>query len=304
MAHCPNPTGDRGPVAVARVVLDAFGLVPGDLLGAGGEAHVYALGADRVLRVLHPGGRAEDLRRRRDLVDQLRRSAPAFALPELLEVGEVDGRAYAVERRLPGTSVLDALRRAPGGERPRLVESALEVVAALGDLALGGFAPGPGYGDLLRPDAIGTGTWRAYLAARAAASLARSTPDLRGLDADALADALPEAEAPCFVHLDAYAGNMLAAGARVTAVLDVGATCVAGDRRLDPVSFAVYLAAPEITRSARREDVDVAGRWLRAAGLGDLLDPAQRWLAAYWSAAVDDAAVLAWCRRVLLHRGA
>jgi aminoglycoside phosphotransferase (APT) family kinase protein len=105
------------------------------------------------------------------------------------------------------------------------------------------------------------------------------------------------------VHLDAFAGNLLTDGRRITAVIDIGSTSVAGDRRLDPLSAVVYLVAPEITPGFGAGDVDVARSWLRAAGLQDWFDPARRWLAAFWSAAVDDPNVLGWCRGVLLeHR--
>ena len=93
---------------------------------------------------------------------------------------------------------------------------------------------------------------------------------------------------------------MLTDGARISAVLDIGPTSVAGDRRLDPIAAAAYLASPEITPAATAADVEVAMSWLRAAGLHELFEPARRWLAAFWSAAVDDPRVLAWCRTVLV----
>jgi hypothetical protein len=54
--------------------------------------------------------------------------------------------------------------------------------------------------------------------------------------------------AKSFVHLDAFAGNMLAEGSVVSAVTDFGVTAEAGDARLDPLTAPVYLSAPEITR--------------------------------------------------------
>src|SRR5665213_211666 len=69
---------DPGVVSVLR----ELGITADALLGHGGEAWVYALGDDRVVRVLHPGGSAEDLLRRQRLVDGLSQSPPPFALPE------------------------------------------------------------------------------------------------------------------------------------------------------------------------------------------------------------------------------
>ncbi len=140
-----------------------------------------------------------------------------------------------------------------------------------------------------------------YLERRAATNLARSIRELRSIDPIAVADGLPNTTAPAFVHLDAFAGNMLTDGARITAVLDVGSTSIAGDRRLDPLAAAVYLASPQITPTATAADLDVAVSWLRAADLLDWFEPARRWLAAYWSAAIDHPQLLEWCRDVLLH---
>ncbi len=132
----------------------------------------------------------------------------------------------------------DASARAP------LIEAHLDAVALLGDLPL---APRAGYGDLISEEPVIAATWAAYLEQRARLNLARSVPELRSIDATGLAAALPEAEGPAFVHLDAWVGNLLTDGAAITAVIDVGPTSVVGDRRLDPVSAVVYLAAPEIS---------------------------------------------------------
>jgi aminoglycoside phosphotransferase (APT) family kinase protein len=284
---------DAGLVAV----LNRFAVGADAMLGHGGEAWVYALDDERVLRVLHAGGRTDDVTRRQVLVDELVRSAPAFALPEVVDMGELDGRVYAIERRLPGRSVMDELRVSEGRARARLIEAHLDAAAALGDLHL---EPRDTYGDLIADDPITTPTWRAYLEQRAATNLAASLPEFRSIDAAALASALPEPSAPAFVHLDTFAGNMLTDGSRITAVLDFGPTTVAGDRRLDPLSAAVYLASPDITPAAVPADVDVAMSWLRTAGLDGLYEPARRWLAAFWSFAVDDPRVLRFCRDVLV----
>jgi len=285
--------GDAGLAAV----LDAFDVGAGDLLGRGGEARVYALDAARVLRVAHPGGRADELVARAALLERLRRGNPPFALPTVLEVGELSGRVFAVERRLPGKPLTEVLAIVDAAARPALVEAYLEAASALGDLPLGG---PPSYGELLPFDAIESDTWAGYLERRAAANLAGSSAELRRVDAAAVARTLPEAAAPAFVHLDAFAGNMLTDGAAVTAVLDIGTCAVAGDRRFNVLAAACYLEAPEITPTATAADAALARRWLDARGLGALLGPTRRWLAAYWSAAVDDAALLRWCRRVLL----
>jgi aminoglycoside phosphotransferase (APT) family kinase protein len=230
-------------------------------------------------------------------VTELRAGDVPFALPDVLEVGEHAGRSYAIERRLPGAPLLQLLRTVDGAARDELVEHHLDAVAQLATLPL---EAREWFGDLLADPPLRCATWPRYLRARAADNLGRSTPEFAAVDAGALADALPDVTTGRFVHLDAFAGNVLAEDTMITAVLDIGATSVVGDARLDPVAAAVYLVAPEITPTATARDAEVATSWLRASGLADCFVPAQRWLAAFWSFAVDDVALHAWCRRILL----
>jgi hypothetical protein len=258
---------------------------------------VYALDDERVLRILRDGGCKADVLRRMALVAELARSQPAYRLPEVLDVGEVDGRTYAIERRLPARSMLEELGHIDGPARERLIEAYLDTSASLGDLHLPAHT---GFGELIADDSIVAPTWRAYLQERAARNLARSVPELRQVDAVGLADALPDASTPSFVHLDAFAGNFLTDGVRITAVLDFGASSLAGDRRLDPIASAVYLSDPYLTPTATPHDVDVALAWLRTHGLAEWLEPGRRWLAAYWSFEADNPKSIAWCSDVLL----
>ncbi|MGO9457872.1 MAG: phosphotransferase family protein [Acidimicrobiales bacterium] len=287
----PNLPGDR----TFETIVAKLDLIRAAVLGHGGEAWVLALGGDRVVRILHPGTPSGVLVRRQELVDELARANATFRLPELVEVGEEGRRAYGIERRLPGRSVLKVLPTVDGDRRSRLIESYLEAVSTLGDLHLD---PRGWYGELMGPDPLTAPTWREYLARRAAVSLSRF-PGFAELDPEELADQLPEPAGPAFVHLDAFTGNVLTDGDAITAVIDVGTTSVVGDRRLDPLSAVVYLGSPRITPVATTRDRQVALAWLRDAGLADWLEPARRWLAAFWTFAVDDANVIAWCRKVL-----
>lgn len=280
-------------------VLRALGVRPDALLGRGGEAGVYAVDDERVVRILHAGQDTNGIRSRQQLVAELGSRGAPFALPEVLDVGEVAGRAFSVERRLPGRPLTEALATLTGAARAELVEHHLEAAAALGSLHLGDRG---WFGELLGERPLRSSTWTAYLHERATASLLRSTPDLRGIDAAALADALPGVDVPAFVHLDAFAGNMLSSGTTITAVLDIGVTSLAGDPRFDPVACAAYVSSPLITPGATSRDADVARSWLRAAGLLEMLEPVQRWLAAFWASAVDDVDLHRWCRSVLVDR--
>jgi len=245
------------------------------------------------------------LRARQELVDELAATGTPFLLPELGTIGEVNGRWYAVERRLLGQPVSEVLATLEGRDRDLLIERYMEATAALGTLHL---EPRSYWGEIIGHDAVRAASWRAYLHKRAASSLGCSGLPLPGDAperlASALAEGLPEAEEAAFVHLDAFAGNVLAVGTAITSVIDIGVTSVAGDSRLDPLSAVVYLAAPQITPAATPRDIEVATSFLRENGLEDWLLPARDWLAAYWSFAVSDRKLYEWCRTVLKERGA
>jgi aminoglycoside phosphotransferase (APT) family kinase protein len=276
-------------------ILARFGLDRSALLGHGGEAWVFAIDEEKVVRILRPGAPMEEVAHRQELVDELAQAKPPFGLPEVLEVKQEGERVYTIERRLCGRSVMDVLPTLSGRQRSALIESYLEAVAALGDLHLG---PRGWYGELLGPDPLTASTWREYLARRAAANLS-TFPEFRDVDPEKLAELLPEPDRPSFVHLDAFAGNVLTDGEAITAVIDVGVTSVVGDRRLDALSAVVYLASPRITPTATARDRDIALAWLRDVGLEEWFEPARHWLAALWCFAADDANVIAWCREVL-----
>jgi hypothetical protein len=275
-------------------VLGHLGVAPGSLLGHGGEAWVYALDADRVVRVLHEGGTLEQVARNRALVEELRTPPPSFALPDVLEVGECGGRVYTVERRLPGRPMLEALDDLTGRARDELIEAHLEAAASLGALSL---QPREFVGDLAAPTPIRAPTWASYLERKAAVAL--TAGGVTGIDAAAIARALPEPDDVGFVHLDAFAGNLMVDGPRVTAVLDVGTSCVRGDTRFNALGAFVYLEAPVTTPNATARDRAIGRAWLAAHGLEGLLAPCRAWLAAYWAFEADDPKIRSWVSSVL-----
>ncbi|HSP02412.1 MAG TPA: aminoglycoside phosphotransferase family protein [Acidimicrobiales bacterium] len=281
-----------------QVVLDHFGIGAGALLGEGGEARVFALDADRVLRIPHGRTSTDDLEARRALLDAVA-GASVVALPEVLEHRAVADRLVVVERRLPGRNALQVLGE-DCADRAALVRHHLDVAASIAALP----CPTDRFGELWGAAAITSDRFRSWAIARLEASLERGGNRFAHLDVTGLTDelcaALPTREptSPVLVHLDAYLGNMLADGDRITAVLDFGPMAIGGPAHLDPLSAVAYLA-PEITPTANDDDRAVARAWASDRGLLDALAPAERWVAAYWTFATDDEALQRWCRRIL-----
>jgi aminoglycoside phosphotransferase (APT) family kinase protein len=277
-----------------------FGVSRDALLGIGGEACVFALGRDRILRVHHPGATRDAVARRARLLEELNLSASEvpFSIPRVVETHEAHGRLVTIEPRLPGRPLLHVLGEVTGAERDHLLVRFLDCSTRMHALRV----DRPWYGDLCEPAPVRARSYRAYLERRARKSLDAAGDDLARIDAAQLSAALPEPDRPSFVHLDLYPGNVLVEAREVSAVVDFGGPSLVGDARLDPVSSAIYLT-PYISPTATDRDRGLAREWLKAQRLDELFAPAERWLAARWSFARDDERLHRWCRMVLLGQG-
>lgn len=149
-----RPVDQADPEAERRgrqQVLDRFGLDAQDQLGSGGESEVYALGADRVLRVYrgtHEAARA--------MITQLR---PLYAswsgariglqVPLIWDSGEIGGHWFTVDRRMPGQDLSSWLARAEPAARREALLGYLDAAGRMQRLP----SPVPGHARLLGEDA-------------------------------------------------------------------------------------------------------------------------------------------------------
>jgi aminoglycoside phosphotransferase (APT) family kinase protein len=280
-------------------VLRELGVEPAALLGYGGEACVFAYEDEQIARVHHAEADAATVEARTHLLDELRphHGLLSFAIPHVSELRVIADRFVTFEPRIGGQTLARALRDAHGPVRERLLVSTLEASRALRQLPL----TRPWFGELCQVPPLRAHSWKEYLRQRARTSLAAAGAVFASVDVDALCLPFEEPSTPGLVHLDLYVGNVLVDDSRVTGLLDFGGVPVFGDPDFDPLSVAVYLRG-EMTDHARETDHAICRRWLEQAGLADRLDAAERWVAAMWSFAVDDAKVQSWCRRVLLAR--
>lgn len=269
-------------------------------LGEGGEAEVFALDGERVIRRWRQDHPSIDGRLR--LVQELRAGAGALdvELPDVLDHGVGrDGRRWFLERRLPGRSMKDALHDVRGGARRALIDSYLETAASLRriDFARDHF------GELLTDEPLRTPTWADYLRRALDRQVAAVEPELRdeiALDETAAAIrrsllAIPEPE-PGIVHFDYFPGNVLCDDRRITAVIDWSVLSVVGDPDLDLAMAVAYFG---VTEAATDEDVAQGTRWLAERGLAERAALYERWAAAWWSPVVDDFGLRRWVRAVL-----
>jgi aminoglycoside phosphotransferase (APT) family kinase protein len=218
-------------------ILQRFGLGERALIGEGGESRVYALSPDRVLRIARSGSPdAAAAARLQAFLARIAGRLP-FATPEILEIAP--GGEWRIEKRLPGTSMLDRLRKLGDDRRDEAFRRYVAAADALATVAL----PDLPYGHALAASPVTAADWRTFardslarFAARNRTAIAREVGDphkLFDLAADMIAD-LPLTPRKVLVHGDYFPGNMLlAADLTVSAVLDFGTYTVVGDAQLD-----------------------------------------------------------------------
>lgn len=282
-----------------RAALDHFGIDETALIGRGGEASVYVLDDDRVLRVPHVRVGPAVLDDRRRLLEHISSHDLPFATPEVLDHPVIDGRMVVVERRLPGDDALAVLAR-PGIDRAILVDDHLDVARRVAGIP----CPTGCFGEVWGGSTLQRASFTEWSVARLTTSLEAAGDRYRHIDPVAVTEALlaalpePEPTSPLLVHLDAFLGNMLSERDRITALLDFGPMTIGGPAELDALVAIAYLAS-EITPTANDSDRACARAWAADAGLAGAVDPAERWIASYWTGALDDPHLARWCGRVL-----
>src|SRR5438105_5227734 len=213
-------------------------------IGHGGEATVYELIGNRVLRVYHgnPHGAADIAAFYRAIAE----SKTSFALPEIIEQGEADGVFYSLDCLIEGRALHELMRHLTGDDRKRALASYTDAAFEIASLPL----VRDDYGEFLRDDdSITAKTWSGYLLARMRRSLEQS-PWLRGdvPQLDVLVEQLTHrieavtAERKTLVHGDYFPGNVLMSeDLRVAGVIDFGPLTVIGDPNLDLASAVIFL---------------------------------------------------------------
>ncbi len=288
-------------------ILDHLGLAPSAFLGAGSEAHVFAIDDARVARVADPRTSRDYLDRLAAFQGTLDRSAVPFGLPRILEVGAHADQLYTIEERIPGAGMMGAVDAMSGEARASAIAAFTRAALSLRDIGVSSAA-------FHRPlDATGAtfGTFSALLVALVERALTRAKPSLFE-DIPSWGDALARWRAgigavdahvtPSLVHGDYFLGNaMCTPDGELTGVVDFSNLTMIGDWRLDAVSALLFLdQLPSFTPA----DTEPA-RAVLAPMMDDAFEQAYRlyrgFYALYYApfADPDDPELYRWCRRVL-----
>ena len=228
-----------------------FGEEIGARIGHGGEADVYAMSGDRVLRVYHSPPH-HPLGVLAAFYDEMVGHGCSYALPRILDHGEIDGREYSVDVRIPGRPLIDALLDLRGDDRRRGLDAYIDGAREIASIPV----QRPYFGEIVRDAPIRASTWGQFLHTRidecVAAMRGDLVADVPGFDAvlaeaHRILDGL-SVKASCLVHGDYFPGNvMIGDDLAVSGVIDFGPLTVMGDPMMDIASAVIFL---ETTRRA------------------------------------------------------
>lgn len=223
-------------------MLARFGLGEVDLLGAGSESWVYALDADRILRIRRRPTDPADIERVKHFLGWIAGRLP-FDTP-MIETIEPDGST--IEKRLAGRPMTAVLPGLEGEGRRRAFHAYFEAATAIRSIAM----PDEPYGQLLAPRPLVAPEWTGFLAASLDRYVARHRAHLDAAfgDADALIAkahallaAVPSRPTKVLAHGDFFPGNVLMDDTlKVSGVVDFGIWTIVAAPDYDVAGAAMF----------------------------------------------------------------
>jgi putative membrane protein len=291
-------------------LLARFGIGRDRLLGSGGESEVFALDHERVLRIYRaaPGRTADQLR---PLYDSWRGVDIGLELPMIMEMGELNGQFYTVDRRFSGRNFSSWLQQADMAQRRSALISFLDATERLQRLS----SPVPGFARLIgdrAPQQFGTlgelltnMLWGPLQASRA--RLERDVPGVSEVWSRLHTDLAQRSVAPALVHGDICPPNAYISqgpqGPVVTGMGDFSPHTLHADPLMDLAGAVIFLELEPYAEAP----ADAA--WLQAVAVErhgrDIIgwiEVYRRYYGFYFSNAYEfDPNLYAWCLRQLGH---
>ncbi len=297
-----RPSLDLAPGSDEAAILQRFGIGPDALLGSGSESRVFALDADRVLRISFGSLAGEQTEGLQHLLEGLAAGDIGVATPRTLDRGRLGSQEFRIDQRIPGRSLASWLETPrPEAERQRALLGFAEVAGRVAELPVAGTGfRSPAFGDRYPAGASLVDLLRGQAErglAESQGKLAAAVPDLDARLVD-LFDRLADRQvAPALVHADYFPGNVMIDGDQISGVVDFSVHSLIADPVLDLVGAACLLEHTNYPQAASDS------RWLTGViteQLGPLawLVPAySQWYAAYYSM---DHTLIGWAARQFL----
>lgn len=269
---------------------------------------MYALDAERVLRIYRAYVNQDYVLARQRFYEQLAACQPDFAIPQVYSTSVIHGHPYTIERRMPGQDFARLLPHLTGNARIQALTSYLDLAARIGQIRL----PDEPFGEIMLPQgAIRCTTWAEFAWERIQANI-RATRDELAVTIPQLEqllehfhtglDNLEPMHSKSLVHGDYFPGNVFIDQSNtVYGVGDFGYSSLVGDPRLDLVGAIVFL---ELVDGYQPDDTRLLLEHARRQGLPidhAILDLYRTYYALYFSSCKDDDPhTYAWCIQYLM----
>jgi Ser/Thr protein kinase RdoA (MazF antagonist) len=232
-----------------QTILQKFGLSPKELIRKGVEAEAYALGADAVLKLYSGTTNLAKLTTLQKFYASLEQSALSYSLPYIQTVAAEGDICISIERRLPGTPMLESLPMLTKKQMDRLMQIYLAAALELANIQIPSDFDRYKLYDVEGISRRANGDWHQFLTHYLAQKLSQVAYHLNKDVEDFAAKvkrlystlAQPYAGSYQLVHGDFFPGNILIDEMHhVTALLDFGLLTMYGDPLFDIATGWVF----------------------------------------------------------------
>jgi hypothetical protein len=224
---------------VAQNVLSKLNINKPELLGKGGEGYVFTYTADKVIKI-YDHADEKYLNSLKKLQTAISDKNLPFDTPLILEIGKVNETFYTIEKRLHGILMEDKFPTLSDQAKYHSLKSYYDAIKTLNSIEF----PDLPYGNIVEvPHTITDSTWTGFLTKMLQYKIQvageRIIKDIINFDekvrllTDVIKKELAE-EKKSLVHADYFVNQVLVNEKNeISAVLDISAHAVIGDRRLD-----------------------------------------------------------------------
>lgn len=244
-------------------LLSSCGLSAADMLASGTEAHVYALDANRLLKIYAGAEQLkalENLRKFYASIDRPRLAVtlPHIALPYIEEITLAGTVVGVIETRLPGVPMEQFVEARPAEIERIYIEVTLSLQAIHLAAPITGFRlfPDPARDPDLARDETSATDWTQFVSAMTTDHLKRVSSllskdvvnfEMKVTRLLSMFSSAYEGKL-ALVHGDLCPANILMSGGRVSAILDFGTFTMYGDPLFDLGTACGYFAMYSIDR--------------------------------------------------------
>lgn len=280
-------------------VLKKFGVTEDKLLGEGGEAWVYAIGSDKILRIYKNNDLSKNVVAIKKLYKKLDWQSVGLESQNILQSDVISGSMYCIEQRLSGRDLCKALPALKGSDREKALDSFYNKAKQIHKLD---HTKHPLFGPVLHIEQLRSKSWQSFLQHSADRKLSQEAFKNNGTEIlQAFAKrchSLHYEGEPKLVHFDYFPTNVMIVNTAISGIIDFS-LAIYGDPLVDIACAVGYLGlADEINDQDRTyllhkmvTDYDVATL--------EKLTTYLVYIAIFWSKC-DLPPVALWAKRILL----